>query len=142
MGNSLLTSAIKVGTEELGPNAYTEYPYGTTEPYSVYGGGLAFVYDSRDNPNSAYTGAYVNTNYQYFGGDYQFTVFSVDARKFIEIPDKEMSSDFGFLPTFTTGDVPYDSLPANGTDPMLASARGYVSRRYTGADLIDAEDRV
>ncbi len=129
----------KVGTEEPGPNAYTEYAYGTTEPYSVYGGGLAFVYDSRDNPNSAYEGAYINTNYQYFGGDYKFTVLSLDARKFIELPDKRNVLGLWFLATFTTGDVPYDSLPANGTDPMLASARGYVSRRYTGEDLIDAE---
>ena len=129
----------KVGTKESSPNAYTDYPYGTTSPYNVFGGGLAFVYDSRDNPNSAYKGAYVNTNYQYFGGDYDFTLLSIDARKFLEIPNKRNVLGLWLLATFTTGDVPYDSLPASGSDAMLASARGYVARRYTGEGLIDAE---
>ena len=129
----------KVGTEDPTPNAYSIYPYGTKDPYRIYGGGLAFVYDSRDNVNSAYKGAYFNANYQYFGGDYHFNLLNIDARKFFEVPNKRNVIGLWFLGTFTSGNVPYDSLPANGTDSLFASARGYVARRYAGENLMDVE---
>ena len=53
------------------------------------------------------------------GGDYDFTLLSIDARKFLEIPNKRNVLGLWLLATFTTGDVPYDSLPLAAVMPCL-----------------------
>ena len=126
--------------EQLLNDVWYSYEYGTSgSDYNVYGIGVTALLDSRDNVNSPYKGQYFNGNYQYFTGDYEFHLLNVEYRKYFQVPDKRNILGLWLLSTFTKGETPFDSLPANGLDPLYASSRGYVARRYMGEQYLYLE---
>ena len=125
---------------DLLQDIWYSYDYGTDgNAYTLIGGGVTLIYDSRDNVNSPYKGYYFNANYQYMGGDYTFNLINLEYRHYIQLYNKRNILAFWAMANLSYGDTPYDSLPANGLDPMFASARGYISRRYTGEEYLYGE---
>ena len=126
--------------DELLNEIWYSYDYGTDgNAYTLIGGGITVLYDSRDNVNSPYKGFYLNANYQYMGGDYTFNLVNLEYRHYIQVYNKRNIIALWGMGNFSFGDTPYDSLPANGLDPMFASGRGYISRRYTGEQYLYGE---
>ena len=72
-------------------NIWYSYDYGTDgNAYTLIGGGLTLLFDSRDNVNSPYKGLYANANYQYMGGDYNFHLINLEYRHYIQIYNKKI----------------------------------------------------
>jgi outer membrane protein assembly factor BamA len=104
--------------------------------YHVSGIGLSFTYDTRNNAFSADQGMmlqfYFNHFANYFGSDFQYTNFVLDARKFIKTYKEQVVAmqAYGF---FNAGEVPLRSLALLGGSGKM---RGYYEGRYRDKNLI------
>lgn len=104
--------------------------------YHVSGLGASFTYDTRNNAFSPDKGVmlqfYFNHFANYFGSDYNYTNFVIDARKFLNTYKKQVlalqASAF-----FNAGNVPLRSLALLGGANKM---RGYYEGRYRDKNLI------
>jgi outer membrane protein assembly factor BamA len=104
--------------------------------YHVSGLGLSFTYDTRNNAFAPDHGVmmqfYFNHFANFFGSDFQYTNFVLDARKFIKTYKEQVLAmqAYGF---FNAGDVPLRSLALLGGANKM---RGYYEGRYRDKNLI------
>ena len=126
--------------DELLSRQWYSYEYGTDgQPYLVLGGGVTALYDSRDNVNSPYKGRYANVNYQYFGGDHQFHLINLEYRDYFQIPNKKKYLSILVSGNFTAGHALYDSLPANGLDPLYLQQEAMLLEGIQGKNIYMGE---
>lgn len=112
--------------------------------YKIYGLGLSFTYDTRNNAFSPNKGAMYQFYFDHFmpllGSDFQYTNYVVDLRRFIRVYKEQVLAvqAYGF---FNGGDPPLRSLAyLGGANGM----RGYYAGRFRdkNAAYIQAEYRV
>lgn len=119
-----------VGTKENGL-LETNKPRGV-EGGDVSGFGPMAVFDNRDNVYTPSKGYFIEVAslfaFQGIGSDFNFSKFSLDARKFISI-GKEKRSVLGLnaYGEFTGGDIPFFQLSYLGGGKKM---RGYLEGRY------------
>ena len=110
--------------------------------------GLGFnvMYDTRDNINNPSKGAFVqlsNVNYRkWFGGDFEFYTFNLDARKYFNVV-KDQTFAIRMLVASTISDetIPYTGYQRLGGSKSL---RGYFDGTYLDKNVVafDAEYRL
>jgi len=104
--------------------------------YHVSGLGGSFTYDTRNNAFSPDKGVmlqfYFDHFANYFGSDYNYTNFVIDARKFLKTYRHQVLAlqAYGF---FNAGEVPLRSLALLGGSNKM---RGYYEGRYRDKNLI------
>jgi hypothetical protein len=119
---------------------FTRYGYSSTSLSS--GPSVSFLYDTRDDPNQPYFGAYVNFQFiahiQPLGSNSNWNSMVLDIRKFIPLTKKwYVDLCFWGLAWMTlNGHPPYLDLPSIGWDAFNNSGREYAAGRYTGADML------
>jgi outer membrane protein assembly factor BamA len=103
------------------------------------GAGLAAAFDSRDNRYNPYKGAYIISNMLFYskslGAAYQFTKFTVDARKYYNPWLKHIIA-MQATTTSCSGNVPFFELAMMGGDNKM---RGYYEGAYRDKVLLDAQ---
>jgi outer membrane protein assembly factor BamA len=98
--------------------------------YHISGLGLSFTYDTRNNAFSPDRGTMLQFHFNhfapFFGSDFKYTNFVIDARKFLRVYREQVLAfqAFGF---FNAGDVPLRSLASLGGSNSM---RGYYEGRY------------
>ena len=100
--------------------------------------GFAAAFDSRDNRYNAYKGAFVLATYLFhpeFMSAYQFSKFSLDARKYFNPWLKHVIA-VQATTTYTAGDVPFYELALLGGDSKM---RGYYEGAFRDKVLVDAQ---
>lgn len=100
--------------------------------------GLIYQYDSRDIPVNAWEGFYLNASAtfygSYMGGQNNYSVYQIDARKYFNLFDRKGSTLATQLKfRASTGDVPYGELSQPGTPFDL---RGYPWGQYRDFDML------
>lgn len=129
-------------------------------PYNIYnarygfdGGhymanGLLFnvQYNTRDNPNRAYKGFYIDaglrTNQTWMGSSKSDLQFTIDFRKYWSLSASHPEHVIAFWTWgsyLLAGDVPYFELPGTGKDGSFRSGRGYTSGYFKGPEYQDIE---
>ncbi len=112
--------------------------------YHVSGLGLSITYDTRNNAFSPDKGSMLQFYFShfdnFFGSDYKYTNFVLDARRFMKIYKQQVLALqlYGF---FNSGETPLRSLGLLGGSNMM---RGYYSGRFRDKTLtvFQAEYRV
>jgi hypothetical protein len=107
-----------------------------TRTSNINGGGLIASWDNRNNAFSPTKGAFFEvtlTNFNsFFGSHFQYTNYTVDARKYFLIGKKDVLA-FQAYGYFNNGKVPFLSLAALGGSYIM---RGYYSGRFRDKDLV------
>lgn len=115
----------------LGPATITGSGGGRT-----FGTGVVFHWDTRNNIFTPSSGHYylltLRTSTPKIGGDYEFTYFNLDLRKFLGIGGESVLA-MQALATMSAGNVPFYLLPQLGGSDVM---RGYFEGRYRDKDLI------
>lgn len=126
--------------------AYSNFMGFDPTKYVTSGVSVNFIYDSRDNMINPYKGIYFNVNYrmnqEWLGSTKNSSQLNVEFRGYISLSKKHPRHLIGFwaMGNFvTSGTVPYLALSAVGEDEKSNSARGYISGRYRGEDLMYLE---
>lgn len=107
--------------------------------------GFALRFDNRDNQNDASRGWYAAMTFHgyidgFLGGNSTWQIASIDVRTYRRItPDARHKLAFWTFTNFTSGAVPYLSLPTTGGDDLGRSARGYLDGRFRGERLVYGE---
>lgn len=112
--------------------------------YKIFGLGLSFTYDTRNNAFSPSKGTMMQFWFDHFmpliGSDYQYTSYTFDIRRFLRIYKNQVLAlqAYGL---FTARDVPLRSLAALGG---ANSMRGYYAGRFRDKNqgVLQAEYRV
>lgn len=104
--------------------------------YNALGIGPILIYDKRDNSLNPAKGSYIETSFQYFdksiGGQYKFTSFILDVRKFNTLFKKLIWNGNAYF-FINKGEVPYRMLPTIGGARFL---RGYYRGRFRDNNMI------
>lgn len=107
--------------------------------YVISAPGIRARHDSRDNILSSRTGSYVDVFYSFFrpglGSQYNFSMFGLDARKFINLtptPKKNNILAFNFVLKQSSGNVPFRYL-------SNISSRGYHPNLYRDNSLVSLQ---
>lgn len=87
---------------------------------NLFGAGPAFRYDTRDYTVYPSSGYFISSRIVLNTGDFNYTTYITDARKFINLKDKKHILAFQLRAQFTSGtDVPFYKLPQLGGDERL-----------------------
>jgi hypothetical protein len=128
--------------QHTGPVSYT--PGGLFDQENItgrYGGNTSGIgpilsWDTRNNAYSPDHGGFAEIQYVYFrqfeGSDFNFTVLSIDLRKFFKLSEKSVFAVQG-LAGLTFGNTPFRKLEELGGTDMM---RGYYGGRYTDKCLM------
>jgi hypothetical protein len=128
--------------QHTGPISYT--PGGVFDQEDIigrYGGNTSGIgpilsWDTRNNAYSPDRGGFSEIQYVYFdrflGSDFNFTVLSVDLRRFFRLSEKSVFAVQG-LAGLTFGNTPFRFLEQLGGTDMM---RGYYGGRYTDKCLM------
>ncbi len=123
-------------------NYSQEYGYNENH-YTVGGGSLNLIYDSRDNLINTNNGLYVNLSYRFnpelSSSQQNSTTLTLDSRYFIPLSTKNKQHVLGFWTYgqfLTSGNVPYLNLPSIGWDQNNRSGKGYIQGLFRGANLV------
>jgi outer membrane protein assembly factor BamA len=106
--------------------------------YTVSGVCINALYDNRDNEVDAYTGYYININYQFNTAS---QTLLIDYRSYYPLGsnNKNILAFWVYSQLLTSGKLPYLALPAIGYDQRQRSGRGYAFGRFRGEDLLYEE---
>ena len=89
----------------------------------LWGLGPAFRFDSRDNILYPSKGSLINLNGIFYpgllGNDYEFSLFTLDFRKYFSIVNERNILAFQFLSRLSNGDLPFYKLPRLGGSKRL-----------------------
>jgi hypothetical protein len=103
-------------------------------------------YNTRDNPNRAYKGIYldagVRINQTWLGSSRNAMQFTFDFRKYLSLSARTPEHVIAFWSWGSgvlSGAVPLFELPGTGRDPSFRSGRGYVSGYYKGTKFFYSE---
>lgn len=122
------------------------YKYGFSQTGNTLSGiSLNASYDSRDNQNNAYTGAYASLSFRvnptWLGSDKSSTMLWMEYRRYLDLTKDHhnMLCFWGIGNFVTTGTVPYLDLPAIGEDLYAKTGRGYIQGRFRGQRMVYGE---
>jgi hypothetical protein len=114
--------------------------------YSANGFLFNIEYITRDNPNRAYKGIYVDAgiriNQTWIGSTKNALQFTTDFRKYISLSAASPETVIAFWnwgSYLLSGDIPYLELPGTGRDGSFRSGRGYTSQYFKGTKFNDTE---
>ncbi len=118
--------------------------YGFNPTSTSSGVSLNLLYDSRRNKINPLGGGLAlisyRDNYTFLGSNNDWHEFSIDARKYIKLSTSSNNIlAFWSIAEFTSGNVPYLDLPANGEDMYNNSGRGYPQDRFRGKNFLYLE---
>jgi hypothetical protein len=111
--------------------------------YSVVGGSLNLIYNTRDNLINTNKGLFINLNYRYNpkinASQQHSTTLTLDTRYFVPISSTNKQHVLAFWTYgqfLTSGKLPYLNLPSIGWDQNNRSGKGYIQGLFRGANLI------
>lgn len=138
---------LNINTQETTYHYDYSQKYGYNDKhYTVAGGSLNLVYDSRDNLINTNNGMFVNLNYRinpkYQESQQASTTLSLDARYFVPLSNSNKQHVLAFWTYgqfLTSGNLPYLNLPSLGWDANSRSGKGYTQGLFRGAELITFE---
>lgn len=121
--------------------------YGFANDHYLANGFLFNVqYNTRDNPNRAYKGIYLDAGFRanqtWLGSSRNALQFTFDFRKYLSLSTRNPEHVIAFWSwgsSVLAGEVPYFELPGTGRDPSFRSGRGYVSGYYKGSQFFYSE---
>ncbi|MBD1391880.1 BamA/TamA family outer membrane protein [Mucilaginibacter glaciei] len=117
-------------------------------PNSYRANGLLFnlEFDSRDHPNRAYKGLYVDvvlrTNRQWLGSTQNAAQLKTELRKYFSLSKQNPEHVLAFWiwgNYLLGGSVPYLSLPGTGADVSTRTGRAYTIGRFKGISFFYSE---
>jgi len=129
-------------------------------PYKIYNERFGFAQDhyfangflfnveyiTRDNPNRAYKGMYldagIRVNQTWIGSSRNAAQVTVDFRKYFSLSARNPEHVLAFWSWGSgvlAGAVPYFELPGTSRDPSFRSGRGYVAGYYKGTQFFYSE---
>jgi hypothetical protein len=135
---------LDVSNQEFTEHYTYSQTYGYNDKhYTVAGGSLNLIFDSRDNLINTNNGLFVNLSYR-FNPDINpaqqnSTTLTLDSRYFISLSTKNKQHVLGFWTYgqfLTSGNVPYLNLPSIGWDQNNRSGKGYIQGLFRGANLV------
>jgi hypothetical protein len=114
--------------------------------YSANGFLFNLAYTTRDNPNRAYKGVFIDagirTNQRFIGSTKNAVQITTDVRKYISLSDSHPETVLAFWnwgSYLISGDIPYLELPGTARDGGFRSGRGYVAQYFKGTQFNDTE---
>ena len=145
--DSIEDELLDVANAELTEHYNYSQAYGyNDEHYTVAGGSVNLIYDSRDNLINTNSGLFVNLSYRFnpelSSAQQNSTTLTLDSRYFIPLSKKNKQHVLGFWTYgqfLTSGNLPYLNLPAIGWDQNSRSGKGYTQGLFRGANLITFE---
>jgi len=103
-------------------------------------------YNTRDNPNRAYRGIYLDAGFRinqtWLGSSRNALQFTYDFRKYLSLSARSPEHVLALWTwgsAILSGEVPMFELPGGGRDPSFRSGRGYVSGYYKGTRYLYTE---
>jgi len=103
-------------------------------------------YNTRDNPNRAYRGIYVDAGFRinqtWLGSSRNALQFTYDFRKYLSLSTRSPEHVLALWTwgsAILSGEVPMFELPGGGRDPSFRSGRGYISGYYKGTRYLYTE---
>jgi hypothetical protein len=114
--------------------------------YSANGFLFNVEYITRDNPNRAYRGMYVDVgirvNQTWIGSTKNSTQLTTDVRKYIPLSSTHpqfVLALWNWGSYLMGGEIPYLELPGTGRDGSFRSGRGYTAQYFKGTQFNDTE---
>ena len=105
----------------------------------ISGPGFVALWDGRNNTFSPSAGFYfsysISTFSSFFGSNFNYTAYSIDARKYYAVKKNQVLA-FQFVLNNNIGTVPVRSLSNIGSNSIM---RGYYEGRYTDKNFIAAQ---
>lgn len=103
------------------------------------GAGVVVAWDTRDNVMAPASGRYHSVSVTImgdpFGGDFRFTRYRLDARRYLPVVGRQVLAVQGVVRS-TSGDVPFHLLPRLGGQDVL---RGTLEGRYRDRQMVAAQ---
>ena len=103
-------------------------------------------YNTRDNPNRAYRGIYLDAGFRinqtWLGSSRNALQFTYDFRKYLSLSARSPEHVLALWTwgsAILSGEVPMFELPGGGRDPSFRSGRGYISGYYKGTRYLYTE---
>jgi hypothetical protein len=103
-------------------------------------------YNTRDNPNRAYRGIYLDAGFRinqtWLGSSRNALQFTYDFRKYLSLSTRSPEHVLALWTwgsAILSGEVPMFELPGGGRDPSFRSGRGYISGYYKGTRYLYTE---
>lgn len=142
--NQIQDELLDVANQEFTEHYTYSQTYGYNDKhYTVAGGSLNLIYDSRDNLINTNNGLFVNLSYRFnpelSSAQQNSTTLTLDSRYFIPLSTKNKQHVLGFWTYgqfLTSGNLPYLNLPAIGWDQNNRSGKGYIQGLFRGANLV------
>ncbi|MES2809749.1 MAG: BamA/TamA family outer membrane protein [Bacteroidota bacterium] len=114
--------------------------------YSANGLLFNLAYTTRDNPNRAYKGVFIDagirTNQRFIGSTKNSVQITTDFRKYFSLSNSHPETVLAFWnwgSYLLSGDIPYLELPGTARDGSFRSGRGYVAQYFKGTQFNDTE---
>ena len=114
--------------------------------YSSNGFLFNIEYITRDNPNRAYKGIYVDAgvrvNQTWIGSTKNALQFTTDFRKYVSLSaanPETVLAVWNWGSYLLAGDIPYLELPGTARDGSFRSGRGYTAQYFKGTQFNDTE---
>ena len=129
------------------PSAIYDARHGfATDRYTTSGFLFNIEYITRDNPNRAYKGIYldagVRINQTWIGSTQNAAQFTYDFRKYFSLSARSPETVIAFWNWgnyLLSGNIPYLELPGTAKDVSVRSGRGYQSQYFKGTKFNDTE---
>ena len=137
----------KDSSKNVAPSSIYNNEHGFPQDrYSANGFLFNIEYITRDNPNRAYKGIFVDAgiriNQTWIGSTKNALQFTTDFRKYISLSAASPETVIAFWnwgSYLLSGDIPYLELPGTGRDGSFRSGRGYTSQYFKGTKFNDTE---
>ena len=129
------------------PSGVYNTQHGLPQTHSASDGFLFNVqYNTRDNPNRAYSGIYfdagIRENQTWIGSTKNATQITTDLRKYISLSSSSPETVLALWnwgSYLVNGTLPYLDLPGTAKDMSFRSGRGYTSQYFKGTEYNDTE---
>tara|TARA_B100001996_G_scaffold365029_1_gene334540 strand:- start:156 stop:1262 length:1107 start_codon:yes stop_codon:yes gene_type:complete len=100
----------------------------------IYGTGLTYVFDTRDDVYTSKKGIYLEIKSDIYHGDYSFKTFNTDLRKFIN--KNNLVFAWQGKINFLSGAAPFWELPMLGSEEIM---RGFYEGRYRDNNAVASQ---
>jgi hypothetical protein len=124
------------------PTAFSAYGTGTDGRSISSGFTASLLLDGRDDPLDPWRGFYALARFRFepewAGSERTWQSLWLEARAYAPMGRRATLAMWAYA-WAAFGRTPYLMLPANGNDPEMRSARGWIQGRHVGRDLVGAE---
>jgi hypothetical protein len=139
--------SIKDTVNNATPISVYNNEHGFPQDHYTAGGFLFNIeYTSRDNPNRAYKGWYIDggirINQTWIGSTKNAVQFTTDIRKYISLSESSPETVLALWnwgSYLASGAIPYLELPGTARDGSYRSGRGYTAQFFKGTQFNDTE---